>query len=142
MPGRHFPVAIFHVLAAIQITNDFHRFCRAWRLPRAILEQRHQLASAEEGWTIASFRCKLDIHLEAACATISSICRNSRRAIFGNVTVTSVGFARSDPKVSTSQVSADHHFEWSDGRILQSYQFILISEVPAFPANTPAHRRG
>jgi AraC-like DNA-binding protein len=51
----------------------------------------------------------------------------------GNIwgcTATSVGFARVDPHTKYPPVRhpADHHFEWSDGRILQSYQIILISE--------------
>ena len=51
----------------------------------------------------------------------------------GNIwgrTATSVGFARVAPraKYPPTMHPADHHFEWSDGRILQCYQIILIAE--------------
>ncbi|HEY5811757.1 MAG TPA: helix-turn-helix domain-containing protein [Terrimicrobiaceae bacterium] len=45
-------------------------------------------------------------------------------------TATSVGFARVKPHTKYPPVRhpADHHFEWSHGRILQWYQIIFISE--------------
>ncbi|MGA7903531.1 MAG: AraC family ligand binding domain-containing protein, partial [Terrimicrobiaceae bacterium] len=51
----------------------------------------------------------------------------------GNIwgcTATSVGFARVKPrtKYPPARHPADHHFEWAQGRILQFYQIILISE--------------
>jgi AraC-like DNA-binding protein len=51
----------------------------------------------------------------------------------GNIwgcTATSVGFARVAPhtKYPPARHPADHHFEWSQGRILQCYQIIFISE--------------
>lgn len=51
----------------------------------------------------------------------------------GNIwgcTATSIGFARVAPhtKYPPARHPADHHFEWSQGRILQSYQFVFISE--------------
>jgi AraC-like DNA-binding protein len=51
----------------------------------------------------------------------------------GNIwgcTATSVGFARVKPhtKYPPARHPADHHFEWEQGRILQFYQIILISE--------------
>ncbi len=51
----------------------------------------------------------------------------------GNIwgcTATSVGFARVAPhtRYPPTRHPADHHFEWSDGRILQCYQIIFISE--------------
>jgi AraC-like DNA-binding protein len=50
----------------------------------------------------------------------------------GNIwgcTATSVGFARVAPhtKYPPTRHPADHHFEWSEGRILQCYQIIFIS---------------
>ncbi len=51
----------------------------------------------------------------------------------GNIwgcTATSVGFARTRPhtKYPPARHPADHHFEWSRGRVLQFYQIIFISE--------------
>jgi AraC-like DNA-binding protein len=51
----------------------------------------------------------------------------------GNIwgcTATSVGFARVRPhtKYPPARHPADHHFEWSRGRVLQWYQIIFISE--------------
>jgi AraC-like DNA-binding protein len=51
----------------------------------------------------------------------------------GNIwgcTATSVGFARVKPhtKYPPARHPADHHFEWAQGRVLQFYQIILISE--------------
>lgn len=51
----------------------------------------------------------------------------------GNIwgcTATSVGLARVKPhtKYPPARHPADHHFEWSHGRILQCYQIIFISE--------------
>jgi AraC-like DNA-binding protein len=51
----------------------------------------------------------------------------------GNIwgcTATSVGFARVAPhaKYPPARHPADHHFEWSHGRILQCYQIIFIAE--------------
>lgn len=51
----------------------------------------------------------------------------------GNIwdcTATSVGFARVVPhaKYPPARHPADHHFEWSHGRILQCYQIIFIAE--------------
>jgi AraC-like DNA-binding protein len=51
----------------------------------------------------------------------------------GNIwgcTATSVGFARVRPhtKYPPARHPADHHFEWSRGRVLQFYQIIFISE--------------
>jgi AraC-like DNA-binding protein len=45
-------------------------------------------------------------------------------------TATSVGFARVRPhtKYPPARHPADHHFEWSRGRVLQHYQIIFISE--------------
>ena len=51
----------------------------------------------------------------------------------GNIwgcTATSVGFARVKPhtKYPPARHPADHHFEWAQGRVLQFYQILLISE--------------
>ena len=75
---------------------------------------------------------KLTPLFAVVCATILFISRNSRRATFGGARPLS-GFARVKPhtKYPPARHPADHHFEWSRGRVLQWYQIISSPKAQA-----------